>query len=259
LDRKDLHVDRIFGDGELAPLLSLRVRLERSIRAQCSEHVILQVHDAIYAPVKAATAQVHDAMSAALGDVFGVDPSVAERSGHRRSIVALRRLLDDGAKERELQDGLVSSGLLTATCKVAQEVSLQATDDHRGMRMDIVLEPKSGEPTQIVELKRGSHLLLARRGKPTERLSRGLVAALKQLQGYGDRLETDAAAVARIEEGQGLKICNPELRLIAGRRLPDDHAYHLLSSAESDGDTPGLQLQIYTWDAFLAELERILD
>ena len=55
---------------------------------------------------------VNEAISAAVGDVLGVDPSVVERNGRRRSIAALRRLLDDGTKERELQDGLVSNRLL---------------------------------------------------------------------------------------------------------------------------------------------------
>lgn len=249
----------IFTVGDLDAFLSLRVRMERTIRAQCLEHVTLQIHDEVYAPVKAAVAQVRDATNSALGDRHGIGPSATVRGGHQASIAALRRLLDDGAKERRLQDGLVKTGLLAATCRVAQEVSMQATDDHRGMRMDLVLEPKTGEPPQIVELKRGSHLLLARRGKPTERLSSALRKAVKQLQGYGDRLESDVAMAASLEERHGLQIRNPELRLVAGRRLPDADAYHLLSSAKSDKDASGLQLQIYTWDGFLSELERILD
>ena len=134
-------MEHVFTDGNLNPFLSLRVQLERAIRAQCSENVILQVHDAVYSPVKRATVQVHDAIEAALGEALGFNPSASARSLQRRSITALRTLLDEGAKERALQDGLIASGLLAVTCKVVQEVTMQVTDDHRGMRMDLVLEP----------------------------------------------------------------------------------------------------------------------
>jgi hypothetical protein len=256
-------VDRLLTDGTLAPFLShrmrtLRVRVERAIRAKCSEDVILQVHDACYAPVKRATASVQDAIQSALDEALPEDFRVSSRAQHRSSLTALRDLLDSGAKERTLQNALVP--LLEVTCRVVQEVTMNATEDHRGMRMDLVLESETAEePTQIVELKRGSHLLLARRGKPTEWLSRQLEKALGQVQEYGRRLESDAAATALIEARHALRVHNPELRLIAGRRLPNDVGYHLLSSAESTAAASGLDLQIYTWDALLAELERVLD
>lgn len=88
---------RLFGDGDVTPFLSLQLAMERAIRAQCSEHVILQVHDAVYAPVKRATAQVHDAIEVAMGDALGVNPFYSlERS--RTSIAALRRLLDPAGR-----------------------------------------------------------------------------------------------------------------------------------------------------------------
>lgn len=219
----------------------------------------MQVHDAIYAPVKRATAQVSNAVEAALSEAFGIDPASSLRSQHSRALGALRALLESGAKERALQDALVDSGLLLLSCKVVQEVTMSATEDHRGMRMDLVLDSKTDEPSQIVELKRGSHLLLARRGKPTERLSRELRKAVEQLKSYGDRVESDLATALDLEERLGIRLDKPELRLIAGRRLPDAHGYHLLSRAETDANDSGLQLQIYTWDGFLAELERIAD
>jgi hypothetical protein len=252
-------VEHVFADGVLNPFLSLRVRLERAIRAECSENVILQVHDALYLPVRRATGQVNDAIEAALGEALGFSPSASARSQQRRSITSIRASVDEGAKERALQDQLIASGLLAVTCKVVQEVTMQPTDDHRGMRMDLVLEPVIAGPTQIVELKRGSHVLLARRGTPTERLSKQFSRAIEQLQGYGHRLESDAAAVAKIEERHGIQIHKPELRLIAGRRLSDANEYHLLSAAETEESAFGLQLQVYTWDGFLAELERIVD
>jgi Domain of unknown function (DUF4263) len=252
-------VKLVFSDGDLNPFLSLRVQMERAIRAQCSENVILQVHDAVYAPVKRATEQLNNAVEAALAEALGFNPSASARARQRTSITSLRALLNEGAKERALQDGLIASGLLAVTCRVIQEVTMSVTDNHCGMRMDLVLAPAFAESTQIVELKRGSHLLIARRGKPTERLSKQFTMAIEQLQGYGQRLESDAVAVARIEERHGIQIHKPELRLIAGRRLSDANEYHLLSAAESEESASSLQLQVYTWDGFLAELERIVD
>jgi hypothetical protein len=235
------------------------MKMERAIRAQCSEHVILQVHDAVYAPLKRATRQVHDAIDASLQQALGGEHSPPHARGAAEALAELRRLLETGVRERELQDALVGSGLLALTCRVIQEVKMEATDDHRGMRMDLVLGSAVEIPAQVVELKRGSHLLLARRGSPSERLSRALTRAVSQLQQYGDRLETDVEAVTSIEHRYGVKIQRPELRLIAGRRLPDAQDYHLLSTAESTADDAQLALQIYTWDGLLAELERVAD
>ncbi|MFO0774528.1 MAG: DUF4263 domain-containing protein [Nitrospiraceae bacterium] len=260
-------MELVFIDGNLDPFLSPRIQRERAIRAQHSEGVILQAHDAVYSPAKQALRPVNDAIEAALREELeeeleeapGVDPNAFPRAQQRRSIATLRSLLDEGAKERTLQDALISSGLLAATCKVVQEVAMQATEDHRGMRMDLVLAPAHESPTQVIELKRGSHLLLARRGTPTKRLSRQLTKAIKQLHGYGHRLESDTAVVANLEEKHGIQVQKPELRLIAGRRLSDENEYLLLSAAETEKSASGLQLQIYTWDGFMAELERIVD
>lgn len=252
-------MNRIFTQGDLNPFLSLRLSMERAIRLQCSEHVIMQVHDALYAPIKRATAHVRDAIEAALGEAFGIDPASSLRHQHSRAIATLHALLESGARERALQDALIDSGLLSLNCKVIQEVTMKPTEGHRGMRMDLVLDSKADEPTQIVELKRGSHLLLARKGKPTERLSRQLRKAVEQLKKYGDRVESDAETAVDLEERLGIRFDKPELRLIAGRRLTDADGYHLLSRAEADSSNSSLQLQIYTWDGFLAELERIVD
>lgn len=259
-------MDPLLTDGDLGPFLSLgvrmnrsfRVQMERAIRAQCSEGVIPQVHDALYAPVKQATAPLCDAIQAAIDEALGADARESLRAQHRRALAELRRMLGGGAKERDLQHRLVDAGLLAITCGVVQEVAMNATEDHRGMRMDLVLESKIAEPTQVIELKRGSHLLLVRMGQLTERLSKQFRSALKQVEGYGRRLETDQTAIQSIEARQGIRIHRPELRLIAGRRLPDADSYHLLSSAESDAAASGLELQIYTWDGLLAELERIV-
>ena len=242
----------IFGKGDLDPFLGM----ERAIRAQCSEHVIMQVDD-VCAQVARATDSVNDAVESALAEAFGVDPASSPRRQHRKAIATLRALLDRGAKERALQDALVESGLAALSCTVLQEVAMRPTDDYRGMRMDLIVDPPADEPTQIIELKRGSHLLLARKGEPTARLSRELEKAVAQLKRYGQRVESDVEMTAEIEQRFGIRFDRPELRLIAGRRLPDADAYHLLSVAEENASESGPQLQIYTWDGFLAELERI--
>lgn len=219
------------------------------MRSGLSEHLIMKIHDRVYAPLKRRLA-THALTLDEWGDP---DPATLKR---RKHLDTLRSLLDKGARERKLQDALMKSGLLSLGCKAISEVTMKRTEDHRGMRMDLVLGSMQDEPTQIIELKRGTHLLLARAGTPTEKLSREIEKAVKQLKGYGNRLQTDAETVVDLEEKKGIRFNETELRLVAGRRPTTDSGYHLLSSAEGGSD---LQLQIYTWDGFLAELERIVD
>lgn len=229
--------------------------MERAIRAHSSEDVTFQVHNASYEPVKRATAPSGDAISSELDALLGSTSSSLPRQRHA-AITLLHNLLARNAKERELQEALVNSGLLALTCKVIQEVAMETNQGHPGMRMDLVLDPNNDDPVEIIELKRGSHLLLARQGKPTERLSQELKRAVNQIQNYGSRLVSDANATKSIELKHCIKIKDPELRLIAGRRLPDAGGYHLLSLEETAASDSTLQMQIYTWDGFLAELER---
>src|SRR5690606_22830868 len=108
------------------------------------------------------------------------------------------------------------------------------------------------------ELKRGSHLLVARRGKASEHVARALEKTFMQVEGYAQLL-SDQTTVRAIERGWDLDLHGLELRLVAGRRLPDTQACSFLSAVEAQPRSSGLRLQIYTWDALLAELERILD
>lgn len=125
--------------------------------------------------------------------------------------------------------------------------------------MDLLLEPMVGEPTQIVELKRGLHLLVARAGEPSQRISQQLAKAIAQITHYGETVRSDKDEAARIEERLGMCLRETELRLVAGRRFGSAQAYSLLSVVEADAQALGLELQIYTWDGLLAELERTLD
>jgi Domain of unknown function (DUF4263) len=238
---------------------SLKLSIERKIRAQCSEHVITQAHDGVYAPVKGAIAQVNGAILAQLSKDCGVDPTAFPGNQHHRDIATLRTLIENNAKERELQDALVETGLLALDCKVIQEVAMKPTGNYVGMRMDLVLHSRNDEPAQIIELKRGSHLLLARQGKPAERLSQEITKAIDQVKSYGTRVETDSETAFDLEKGHGIRFDKPKLRLIAGRRPTSASGYHLLSNLETVESDSSLQLQIYTWDGFLAELERIYD
>ena len=250
-------MNSLFHKGDLGPFLSLRVQMERKIRKKCSEYVITQINNELNKKIKPVTEQVRNVIEAALYAESDVNPSLSHRSIHLDTIHNIRHLLDSKAKERELQNALMDSGLLAAvTCKVIQEVQMSTTNDHRGMRMDLVFAPDGEVPAQVIELKRGTHLLLARRGKPTERLASSLKKARQQLQSYGDRLDSDNDASEEIYQLHGLRIENPELRLIAGRRLANAHEYHLLYTAGDDEE--GSKLQIQTWDAFLDELERIV-
>lgn len=136
---------------------------------------------------------------------------------------------------------------------------MAADRNGHGLRMDLVLGPDPNGHNEIVELKRGSHLLLAHQGKLTQRLSRALKKAVAQLDGYGQRVPSDMDAVRLIESQHGIRIANPSLRLVAGRRLTSASGYLLLSKVELDASAEGMQLQVYTWDGFLAELERIVN
>ncbi len=248
----------IFREGDLSPFLSYRKQAEREIRAECTEYAILQTHKKLYTPTRDAIGPIRDAVVEAVAKDMGCASPGAARSGHRRFIDELRALLNRGATERALQNALIDI-LGTISFGVGQEVPMPATGVHRGMRMDVCLPGGSDGPPQVIELKRGSHLLLARRGRPTERISRQLIKAVKQLQAYGHRIEFDAATRERVEERLRFQILQPELRLIAGRELSSSDEYSLLTKVESSQSTSGFQLQVYTWDGLLAELERIVD
>jgi hypothetical protein len=235
-------------------MFDLRRSQEHAIRRQVSEHVILQVHDAIYTPVRRALDSVHGAVAQAIRETLGLPP---EPGRFGAALAELRRLLARNARERELQRVLFASGLLdpAGTCRTVSEVTMHATDDNpRSMRMDLVVDASENEAAQVIELKRGSHRLVARRGTPVERVAEPLAKAVRQVRGYGDRLQSETATRMAVEERHDLELDRLELRLVAGRRLPDPGGYHLLSQAERDD---GLELHISTWDGFLAELERI--
>jgi hypothetical protein len=240
---------------ELHPLI--QSQCERTIRAKLTEYEILQAHD-VYTQVKREINPAINATERELGGA-GFDPSTLVRTQRRNALTELRTLLSSNAKERCLQKCLMDSGLLAVTCKVVQEVTMRGVDGQPGMRMDLVLEPAFDAPTQIIELKRGSHLLLARRGKPTERLSKKLIRAIKQVLAYGVGFKSAQDYFKGIEASGGIKIQKPELRLIAGLKLSNADEYSLLSTAESEKSPSSPQLQISTWDGFLAELERIVD
>lgn len=238
-------------------MFDLRRGLEESLRQLVSEHVLLEIHDAIYSPVRGALDPVNGAVEAALRDAVGTSPDAEQRRRFRSALSELRALLDNNAKERELQRVLFDSGLLdpAGTCHTVTEVALRATDrDPRGMRVDLMVDAVADNPAQVIELKRGSHRLLARRGTPVERISEPLMKALRQVRTYGARLESDAEVRIDAESLHALQLEQLELRLIAGRRLPAQASYHLLGQIEATGR---LELHISTWDGFLAELERI--
>lgn len=245
---------------DMADTLQVRVRrrMEAAARKRISEHVHLRLHDGLYTPLRRGLSPLPAAMLKALSADLGLEPKVPPREERRHAIANLRAKLDEGAQERELQRLLVKSGLLAITCRAVQEVTMRSTNEHPEMRMDLLIGSSSGEPAQVIELKRGSHLLLAYRGKPTERLSRKLMSAVSQLAGYGDRLASDATLRESIEQLHGVQVEKPELRLVAGRRLADARQYDLIRCLEADADEGALQLRIQTWDGFLAELERIV-
>jgi hypothetical protein len=242
------------------PYLAYRSKIEQAIRADFSEYAIMKIHDAVYATVKRATNQIYSPFEAIISDSLGLDPVSFPRHRHRQALARLRSLLGAGCRERALQDALIDSGLLNLSCRALQEVTLKPTRDHPGMRMDLVLCSDSigVSSTEVVELKRGTHLLVARAGQPTERLSSKLRRAIAQLKEYGHRIVRDVETTGEVDQRFGIRFGRPNLRLIAGRRLSNAPSYYLLGQAEAIAST-SLNLRIYTWDAFLAETERVVD
>lgn len=233
---------RILGD-ELSPFARFACRIERGLRATSSEFWHLQLHDKLYRRLR-----------------WHIDPLRLRMGAHparqraREAIQKVRRLLDEGAKERSLQEVLVDSRLPALGCRLRSEVGMTATQDGRAMRMDLVVDPlRNDEPIQIIELKRGTHRLLAYCGTSRQRRSRALASAVSQVASYGDRFALDEAATVDVAHRHRIWI---ELRLIAGRRLPDQEAYDLLHQFAGANSTP--RVLIYTWDGYLAELERIV-
>lgn len=228
-------------------LLSMRRGIEREIRSKVSEYEVLQAHDDLYTKVKLKPSleQVHSRPEDATSAPSRLFKPFRDRHEIQADITSLRRLLNADARERELQVKLCL--LLKTTGTVVQEVTIKVPKGRR-MRMDVVM------PDEVIELKRGSHLLLARCGQASEHMSRQLEAAIRQVEGYGNQLASNQAAVRSIDLKHGIKLDNPNLRLVAGRSLPDARGYSLLNLYEKSNPS----LRIYTWDAFLAELERIL-
>jgi hypothetical protein len=81
-------------------MFELRRGLEHSIRTQASEYVVLQAHDAVYLPVRRALEPIHGAVAEAIREALGLPP---EPDRLRTALAELRRLLDENAKERELE------------------------------------------------------------------------------------------------------------------------------------------------------------
>jgi hypothetical protein len=241
---------------DLDAFRAIQMKVEKAIAAKCSEYVAHQVHDGVYSSVKKIISPLRDTIAEDLSPEVDQKSTSLRKPRCREDLAEIRSLLDSNALERELQKALVESGLLKLKCEVFQEVPMEKSKDYPGMRMDIVLASQTEEPSEIIELKRGNHLIVARRGKPSEHLSKVLQDAINQNIDYGNRIQSDAKTVINLEKDIGYRLENIVLRLIAGRRLPDANSYSLLSAVTAGNS---MQLQITTWDGLLAELERIFD
>jgi Domain of unknown function (DUF4263) len=243
-----------FGESVKKQIYPDRKKTEADLRKQVSEGVMLEVHDRVFAPVQAAVNPILNAVESRFE--FG-----SSRRTNQEHLRNLRRLLAARVKERALQDALYESGLLTngGLCRAVQEVSTREAVSNRGYRMDLVVLSDSGAYSEVIELKRGTHLLLAHSGKANQRVAKGLKRAIQQLETYGATLKNDKSAVSNLRKNKGIPITvtNIELRLVAGRRLPRLTDYSLLNFTKGS-DTEGTGgVQISTWDGLLAELERI--
>lgn len=243
----------------LRDVVCVKRRLEQEIRSEFLESVILQVHEGLYSVIKQNTEVLTTSIDVSLRDLINTASTSAVNIQYKNAIRKLRNLIATDAKERHLQNALVESGLLELGCKVVQEVSIKASKDRRGMRMDIVVNQYKDKVTEIIELKRGCHLLIARCGKPAMRLSQTLNKAIKQVKKYGDSIKADALTARDLEKRLEMPFNDLSLRLIAGRRLSTTNEYSLISVGKAKTSNYDLQIYVQTWDGFLAELERITD
>jgi hypothetical protein len=123
------------------------------------------------------------------------------------------------------------------------------------MRIDINVDARSDECGGLIVLPRGSHVLLVQTGKPTRRFAdilRRLVAGVRT----NDASEPEPMpAQARLEP----YVQSIELRVHARRNLRNIQMYHLLSEPDGRGKKSASDLQITTWEAFLATVEKNQD
>jgi hypothetical protein len=120
-------------------MVELRRSLESTLRKRVSEHVLLEVHDGLYARLRRTLDQINDPVEGAFRETFGLPPG---RDPFRASLTELRAMLDANAKERDLQRVLMESGLLdpAGTCRAVAEIAMHARPgDPKGMRMDLVV------------------------------------------------------------------------------------------------------------------------
>jgi hypothetical protein len=228
-------------------------RLERKIRSQYSEYDILQMHDGLYTLAKKPAVKLRDTIeSRIIGGLNGSSP-VATSSKDSEALAQLRNMLNQSAPELALQKVLLNILHPNWKGQVANEVSMSPIDGYRGMRMDVVLGSDNDTPGQIMELKRGSYRLVAHRGKPMERISKNVSRVVRQIDDYANRVSVDE------ELRRKLGLEKFDLRVVAGRRLDNEHEYTFITQAETEASDSSFRLQIYTWDGLLAELERILD
>lgn len=214
--------------------IGLREVVEKKIRSQCSEHVILEVHDNIYQPVKCVTTRQ-------LAQPKDTNSDILVRE--------MRKLIESNARERELQKCLIKlEKSKHNACEIYSEVLIEKPNKTTG-RIDLLLYPKSDDDTgTIFELKRSSFKLIARRRdrKTTARLKK----AIEQIKNYG------LSEVRRCKSGSKAHdtVLNKLLqKLIIGRRMQLPGEYIGIIGHEKENPN----LQIYTWDAWIAEFERI--
>jgi putative intracellular protease/amidase len=117
-------------------------------------------------------------------------------------------------------------------------VTIEATDAHPGMRIDLTIAAPSPDDAARVVLPAGAHVLVARRGRPAQLVARNLRRAAADL-----RRRLAAARSIAAERDRRLDV---ELRLVVARvRRPAVHDFHLVTIPGGDG----AMLRILTFDA----------
>ena len=257
-----MNINRKVGSGIAKSLdLNLGKTVDNVLRKKTGEYRILYSHDKVFFPVNVPVRLAYHAISATtpsmrqMGELKDTLPLPDSRAQARAFIAELRTLLTNDALERDLQNKLLD--FLALICRPIQEVRLVPTEDFGGMRLDIVCPFEADLPPEVLELKRGSHLLLAHEGKARERRSKKFDQTRRQGKAYFRRLKKDPGILDKLNQENYVQIVNPEVRIIAGKRLSSEAGYHLLSQIDPSAEDTELRVYISTWNGYIAELERI--
>ena len=166
----------------------------------------------------------------------------------------IRSILDGSVNDSELPVALREAGLASRRAAFRTVKSCAIENADHLTRIDVIVDTGAGQRGGPIALPRGSHVLLVRSGKPALRLAhhlRRLVAG-----GWASSNPSESGSESLAPQARPHSFVHEiELRLLGRKKLPGTQYYHLLSEPHRVRDDGCSELQITTWDAFLAAVE----